>query len=371
MEDTQEQITRMVDDKFTIIGFEKSDFALEYMISERNIEHNFENLVRDLEEIGFMANVAEMNGYLYVIVQKFTPRRHRILNSAWAPRILFAVVVGFVMIDGYYKTIGINTLVQIGDPIEMAIIYTISLLGILGIHELGHMVAAKIHRLKTTWPFFIPGIPIFGIPTFGALIQSKGLTPNRRILFDVAVAGPIAGLIIAMIVAIYGAYMAPTIDTVIAEQMFEDGRLSDFSFGEPLLLSAALDLFGKDDQNNKAILTPVLWAAWIGFFITFLNLMPAWQLDGGHMARTVLGAKIHKYTTYASFIVLAIIGFEIAAIIFYFWSRNSLSAQPLDDTTQLSNMRKLSYIGVIAIAILCVPIPENICVPLVRTLCIF
>ncbi len=371
MEDVQEQITRIVSSKFDIIGFEKSEFALEYMISDRDIERNFEELVRELEEIKFMANIAEMNGQLYVIVQKFTTRRHRILNSAWAPRILFAVVVGFVMVDGYYKTVGLNSLIQIGDPIEMAIIYTISLLGILGVHELGHMIAAKIHRLKTTWPFFIPGIPIFGIPTFGALIQSKGLTANRRILFDVAVAGPIAGLIIAMIVAVYGAYTAPTIDVVIAESMFEEGRLSEFSFGEPILLSAALDLFGKDGQDNKAILTPVLWAAWIGFFITFLNLMPAWQLDGGHMARTVLGAKIHKYTTYSSFLVLAVIGFEVAALIFYFWSRNSLSAQPLDDITPLSNTRKLSYIGIIVIAVLCVPIPENICIPLVRTACIF
>ena len=80
-----------------------------------------------------------------------------------------------------------------------------SLLGILGIHELGHIVAAKM-QIKTTWPYFIPGLPVIGIPTFGAFIQSRGLTINREILFDVAIAGPIAGLVIAVIVSIYGIY---------------------------------------------------------------------------------------------------------------------------------------------------------------------
>ena len=81
-----------------------------------------------------------------------------VVKTAWTPRVLFAIVVTFVMIDGYYRTSGTNSIVEIGDPLEMAGVYTLSLLGILGIHELGHIVAAKIHKLKTTWPYFIPGI---------------------------------------------------------------------------------------------------------------------------------------------------------------------------------------------------------------------
>ena len=73
-------------------------------------------------------------------------------------------------------------IIEIGDPFQMAIVYTLALLGILGTHELGHIVAAKAHRLKTSWPYFIPGLPVVGIPTFGAFIQSKGLTINRKYL---------------------------------------------------------------------------------------------------------------------------------------------------------------------------------------------
>jgi len=129
------------------------------------------------------------------------------------------------MVDGYYRTSGTNSIVEIGDPLEMAGIYTLSLLGILGVHELGHILAAKAHGLKTSWPYFIPGLPVIGIPTFGAFIQSKGLTINREILFDVAIAGPIAGLVIAIIVSIYGAYTAPILDPTIAEGLFAEQEI--------------------------------------------------------------------------------------------------------------------------------------------------
>ena len=236
----------------------------------------------------------QMEDGKYIIIQKFTPKKQKKwLSASWTPRILFAIVIIFVMIDGYYRTAGTNSIIDIGEPLEMAGIYTLSLLGILGIHELGHLVAAKIHKLKTTWPFFIPGLPVIGIPTFGAFIQSRGLTINREILFDVAIAGPIAGLIIAIIVSMYGAYTAPILQEDVAQGLFADSKLMEWNQGEPLLMTASLALFGKGGTGHEVIMTPVLFAAWIGFLITFLNLLPAWQLDGGHMARTLLGAKRH------------------------------------------------------------------------------
>ena len=152
-------------------------------------------------------------------------------------------------------------------------------------------IAAKAHRLKTSWPYFIPGLPVIGIPTFGAFIQSKGLTINRNILFDVAIAGPIAGLVITIIVSLYGAYTAPILDQGIAEGLFAEQILVEWEQGEPLLMTASLAVFGKGGPGHEVIMTPIMFAAWIGFLITFLNLLPAWQLDGGHMARTLLGQK--------------------------------------------------------------------------------
>jgi len=273
---------------------------------------------------------------------------------------LFAVVVGFVMIDGYFRTVGTNTVEYIGDPLEMAGIYTLSLLGILGVHESGHLAAAKFHKLKTTWPFFIPGIPVYGIPTFGAFIQSKGLTINREILYDVAIAGPIAGLIIVVLVSVYGASTAPVLESDIAEDLSAESRLIQWDRGEPLLMTATLAMFGKGGDGQVVLMTPVLFAAWIGFLITFLNLLPAWQLDGGHMARTLLGAKWHKYATFASMGVLALLGYWLMAILILLMMSRNPGAQPLDDISPLSKNRKLSYILVIILAILCAPLPPSL-----------
>ena len=177
--------------------------------------------------MSYVCKLLKKDNEIYVQIQKFTIKKARkLLNATWTPRFLFVIVISFVMIDGYYRTSGTNSIVEIGDPFQMAIVYTLALLGILGTHELGHIIAAKMHRLKTSWPYFIPGLPVIGIPTFGAFIQSKGLTINRRILFDVAIAGPIAGLVITMIVSLYGAYTAPILDQEIAEGLFADTNTS-------------------------------------------------------------------------------------------------------------------------------------------------
>ncbi len=359
-EPSQEEIISLVNSIFEVSDFTKAEFSLEFRIEDSEFKAKFENLARRLEGMSFVCRLEKINNSKHIIIQKFTPKKQmRWLNTAWTPRILFAVVISFVMIDGYYRTAGTNSIVEIGDPLEMAVVYTVSLLGILGVHELGHIIAAKLHGLKTSWPYFIPGLPIYGIPTFGAFIQSRGLTINREILFDVAIAGPIAGLVIVVIVSIYGAYTAPILDQDVAEGLFADARLMEWAQGEPLLMSASLAMFGKGTGGHEVIMTPILFAAWIGFLITFLNLLPAWQLDGGHMARTLLGPKMHRYATYASMLVLVLLNYWLMAILILVMSSRSPSASPLDDISPLSRNKKLAYIGIIGLAVLCAPLPTE------------
>ena len=361
VEYTQEEVISLVNSIFEVSDINKTEFSLEFKIENLEFKSKFEDLARKLENMSYACKLEEGNdGIKHVIIQKFSPKvQRKWMSTAWTPRILFAVVVSFVMIDGYYRTSGTNSIVQIGDPLEMAGVYTLSLLGILGIHELGHIVAAKLHGLKTTWPYFIPGLPVIEIPTFGAFIQSKGLTINREILFDVAIAGPIAGLAIAIIVSIYGAYTAPVLDQDIAAGLFADSRLIEWEQGEPLLMSASLALFGKGGTGNEVIMTPVMFAAWIGFLITFLNLLPAWQLDGGHMARTLLGVKLHRYATFGSMAILVLLNYWLMAFLILILSSRNPGATPLDDVSPLTRNRKIAYIGIIGLAILCAPLPSD------------
>ncbi len=359
-EHTQEGIISLVNSIFEVSDFTKAEFSLEFTIEDLEFKSKFVDLARKLENMSYVCKLEEINGAKVIIIQKFAVKKQRKwLSNTWTPRILFVIVISFVMIDGYYRTYGTNSIVEIGDPLQMAGIYTLSLLGILGVHELGHIVAARAHKLKTTWPYFIPGLPILGIPTFGAFIQSKGLTINREILFDVAIAGPIAGLVIAVIVSIYGAYTAPIIEQAVAAELFAESRLMEWSQGEPLLMSASLAMFGKGGAGYQVIMTPIMFAAWIGFLITFLNLLPAWQLDGGHMARTLLGQKMHRYATYGSMAILVLLNYWLMAILILIMSSRSPSASPLDDISPLSRNRKFAYIGIVVLAVLCAPLPSG------------
>ena len=221
-EPNQEEVISIVNSLFEVEQFTKTLYSLEFKIADVDFKSKFEELARRLEDLSFVCKLEKMEDGKYIIIQKFSMKQRKWLNASWTPRILFAVVVSFVMLDGYFRTDLANNIVDIGNPYEMAGIYTLALLGILGIHESGHLIAARVHRLKTTWPYFIPGLPVIGIPTFGAFIQSRGLTINREILFDVAIAGPIAGLIIAIIVSMYGAYTAPVLEESVAQGLFED-----------------------------------------------------------------------------------------------------------------------------------------------------
>lgn len=358
-EPTQEEVVSIVSSLFDVAEMNFSLEQLEFKINNKSFKSNFVKLAQTLDNLDLVCRITSSSDGIRIIVSRYPPRKQRKwLSKSWTPRILFVIVVGFVMVDGYYRTLGANSIAYIGEPFEIAIFYTLSLLGILGIHEAGHLFAAKMHKIKTTWPYFIPGIPIYGIPTFGAFIQSRSLTINRDILFDIAIAGPIAGLVIAIIVSIFGAYTSPVIGSEMFAELTDDSSLIELN--ENILMTATLTLFGKGGEGSEVIMSPILFAAWIGFLITFLNLLPAWQLDGGHIARTMFGQKWHRIATYASMGVLVLLGYFIMAMLILLLSSRSPGATPLDDVSPLSRNRKWMYLVVAILAILCAPLPSSI-----------
>ena len=379
-EPTEDEIISAVTSAFEVTGMEQNPEMIRFRIgggggggeADDGFKARFVELAQRLEDQNVACRIQRRgrsgdedgeDGGLYLTVQRLEfKKRGRLGSSPWVPRILFGIVVAFVMVDGYYRTIGTNQIIPIGDPMEMAVIYTVALLGILGVHEMGHLVASRMHGIRTTWPYFIPGLPIIGIPTFGALIMAKGLMINREKTFDVAIAGPIAGLVVTVIVAAVGAATAPVIDPALKAQLYEATQLGDWQFGEPLLMTASLELFGRGAEGDTVLMTPLLFAAWVGSFLTFANLMPAGQLDGGHMMRTVFGARTLRIFTYVSAGILVLMNFWFVALFILFMGGRRQGITIMDEITPLSRRRIASYAAVMALAVLCAPIPDGLTV---------
>ncbi|WP_255195124.1 site-2 protease family protein [Halorarius litoreus] len=166
--------------------------------------------------------------------------------------------------------------------------FTAAVLGVLGVHELGHYVLSRYHEVDASLPYFIP-IPTF-IGTLGAVIRMKGRIPDRKALFDIGVAGPLAGLVMAVVVSIVGLYMDPI---QVPQQVLESPSAVEIEFGYPPLLQLLSWVTGQPltYEDPSMAVNPVVFGGWVGMFVTFLNLIPVGQLDGGHLVRAMLGER--------------------------------------------------------------------------------
>lgn len=348
------EIIKIISSFFIIVNINIDEDMIIIKIKNKNIKLKFLNLNKILITKKFYCKSKKIHDDVYISIHRLKEKENNSrYKSNFIPITLFIIVIILVMIDGYYKTININSIINIGDPYNIAIIYTISLLGIIGTHEIGHLVIARINSIKTTWPYFIPGIPIFGIPTFGAFIRSNRNITNKEILFDIAIAGPIAGLIITVIVTIYGAYNAPIIDIELTKGI-TDSYLVNYK--KSILMFIILEIFGKG-ADVYVLMTPILFASWLGFLITFLNLLPAWQLDGGHIIRSMFSKKIYVIMTYISILLLFMLGYFMMAIIILLFSTKNYKIEILDGVSEISSNRKKIYIITIVLIIICAPLP--------------
>lgn len=159
--------------------------------------------------------------------------------------------------------------------------YSLTLLLILGAHEMGHYVAARRWGMAASLPWFLPAPSLLG--TFGAIIRMRGRIRNRNALMDVAVSGPLAGVAVA----------APAVAVGLAlSARVPEGGAGGVRLGTPLLFDGVAWLVhGPIPPGQDILLHPVAFAGWCGLLVTSLNLMPAGQLDGGHIAYALLGRR--------------------------------------------------------------------------------
>ncbi|TRU23118.1 MAG: site-2 protease family protein [Microcystis aeruginosa Ma_QC_B_20070730_S2] len=239
--------------------------------------------------------------------------------------------------------------------------YSLGLIAILGLHEFSHYFTAVKYKIKTTLPYFIP-IPFF-LGTFGAFIQMRSPVPTRKALFDVAVAGPLGGIIIAIPLLFWGLSLSEIVPLTNQSSLLNFQALNpQFSFLLSIVAKLAL---GSDLIAGKAIhLHPLAVAGYVGIIVTALNLMPVGQLDGGHIVHAMYGQKtaiIIGQLTRLFMFILALVqpDFLLWAIILLLMP---VSDQPaLNDVTELDNKRDLLGLSSLALLLsILLPLPEAV-----------
>ena len=314
-------------------------------------------------------------------------------SKVWVNILLFGLTMLSVFFAGAYYTLGseyqgpANMTFRSLSPYLPTIIvgglaFMVSLLSILVTHEFGHYLAGRYHRTHVTLPYFIP-LPI-GLGTMGAFIRLKEPPKNKRILLDIGIAGPLAGLVVAIPVLIIGLMLSKV--SAIPAQL-PPGTGLQIEGNSLLYLLAKLVVFGKllpapGSYNGLSalqywvtyfftghplplggvdvMLSPVAWAAWAGLLVTALNLIPAGQLDGGHLIYVLLGKRADVLLPFilVSLVLLGFVwpGWWLWAFLIFILGR--LHAEPLDQITPLNpGRRALAWLGIIVFILVFIPVP--------------
>ncbi|MGM0604760.1 MAG: site-2 protease family protein [Halobacteriota archaeon] len=230
----------------------------------------------------------------------------------WTNVILFVTTLVSTLVVGAYGWyyVPFETIVSNPFSVLQAWPFTAAVLGVLLVHELGHYAMGRYHGVNVSLPYVIPFVFPFG--TLGAIIKMRGQMPSRKALFDIGVAGPIAGLAATVVVTAIGLSLGPVeIPPEIVSQA-ETGQA--ITFNNPPLLDIIAWAIGEQATYSDPGLNPhpVIIGGWVGMFFTLLNLLPVGQLDGGHMVRAMVG---ERQETIAALVPGALFG--IAAYLYY------------------------------------------------------
>ncbi len=265
------------------------DFSGRFILTP---DASYDELHRRFQSHGYTPLLRREDGRDHILAVEGLVDQSKTGNPLVNILLLAATIVTTLMAGASMMGYSVIDSLRVGSPLAVlqALLagapFAITLMGILGVHELGHYAAARLHGVRATLPYFIP-MP-FGLGTLGAFIAIRSPMKDRRVLFDIGLAGPFAGLLAALPLLLVGLLLSST-DFVPTSY---PGRTLE-TLGLSPLIRFIVD-FSTDIPAGQTIeLHPVFFAAWIGLFLTGINLLPAGQLDGGHAAYALLGRSAH------------------------------------------------------------------------------
>ena len=307
----------------------------------------FQLLLRRFEALGYTPMLAREGDRDLITAHQGVVRPHP--ARTWINALLFVATVLTTLYAGAAQQ-GIDLLREPGRW-TTGLPFALTLLVILGTHEFGHYFAARYHRAAVTLPYFIP-MPFNFLGTMGAFIQLRSPIKDRKSLFDIGVAGPLAGLAVAIPLLLYGLSISPV--GPIGPGLLEGNSL--------LYLALKYLVHGRVLPGNglDVWLDPIAFAAWFGLLVTCFNLLPIGQLDGGHIAYALWGRRAWSIASVSVVLLFALSFFWIgwltwALLVFFLGLRHP---PPLNDLTPLDGKRRAVGIAtVILFFLVFTPVP--------------
>jgi membrane-associated protease RseP (regulator of RpoE activity) len=307
-------------------------------------EEAFSRVLRSFEETDYYPLYRESGGERRILIaQRQGKDRH--LRPLFH-LLLFAATLLTTTLAGY--------LFWTDGDLRGSLLFALSLMAILGFHELGHALAARRRGIRATLPFFLPAPPPIPFGTFGAVIFMNSPIPNRKSLLDVGMAGPLAGFFVALPILFLGIRLSHAVPL---EQVLEE---SEFLLGPNLLFYVLARATFRDFEFLD--LHPLAISGWIGLFVTALNLLPMGQLDGGHILRGLAPRRARKVSWGVALLLLAGGLFLWPGWIFWVFLVYLLTRMdhpgPLDDVSGIDRRRKLLVLLVLLVLLLSfIPVP--------------
>lgn len=279
-------------------------------------------------------------------------------SRLWLALLMFALTIAStIFIGGWSSGPDGATVYSIG----LGLAFSAALLSILLAHELGHYIVARRLGVAVSYPFFIP-MPFSPMGTMGAFIAMKEPPPDRRALLSIAIAGPLAGLVVAIPVLIIGLALSEVREMPQGQTLLLEGNS---------LLYAGLKIlmFGRflPDGAEDVLLHPVAFAGWAGLLVTGLNLIPAGQLDGGHILYALFGHQVARAVTWAMALGLIVMGFVwsgwfLWAVLIVLFGQHR--APLLNELTPLDRrMQALALLGLAIFVLIFTPTPLTVIAP--------
>ncbi len=333
-----EKVANSIDEYFHVWDFQMSTENMKFIVENETPKKPFSELLEKLKKIGYTARIEKENDEINLLIQE-SPEIEK--SNIWINIVLLIATIGTTFgVAGYWY-------LYPGNVIKAAL-FSSSLLTILGAHELGHKIQTWRNNVKASWPYFLP-IPHPLIGTFGAVIKNKSPIPSKEGLAEIGATGPLLGFVFAIPITIIGLNFSQPFGGELFQQLPTPliyTIIGKITFGEfPLSLNPH----------------PLAWAGFIGIFVTWLNLLPTGQLDGGHIARSLLSKEKHYLLTRG--IGLSLLAFSffwpgfliLSLLILFVVGKPHPGA--LDDVSDLNKNGKMMALAGWLVFALSLPIP--------------